>query len=65
MKRKTGRSPACVNCGKGIGTCRGGWCQRCVDEWIEKTTPNTRGRSKATDMLGRKALPGTAERQMP
>lgn len=55
----------CVNCGKGLGSCRGGWCQRCVDAWIHETTPPVEDVRTANEMLGRKAIPGTHSRRLP
>ena len=53
----------CVNCGKGLGTCRGGWCQKCVTQWIENTTPDIENVRSANEELGRRQIGGTKNRQ--
>ena len=55
---------ACVHCGKGLGTCRGGWCPRCVQEQIDATTPKVEDVRQANEMLGRKAFSGTHSRRL-
>lgn len=53
----------CVNCGKGLGNCRGGWCTRCVTKHIDATTPNVEDLRSASELLGRKEIPGTRVRR--
>ena len=56
-----GRTPKCVKCGKGLGTCRGGWCPRCVAEFIDKDTPRDGDRRGPTEMFGRDAFKRTSD----
>lgn len=64
-KPKPAKKPLkpCLKCGKGLGVCRGGWCQRCVNNWIETTTPHTENAPRSTEMLGRKAFPSVHDRR--
>lgn len=54
----------CINCGKGLGSCRGGWCQRCVDTWMDQTTPKVEDQRQPNEMLGRPAFKGNHSRRL-
>lgn len=64
VQKPNTRTPPCIKCGKGLGTCRGGWCARCVQNHIDATTPNVQDIRQANEMLGRRAFSGTHARRL-